>query len=89
MQKTVRNAGDPGLISGLRRSPGEGTDNPLQYYCLGNPMDRGTWQATVHEVTRVRHDLVTKLPPVLCCGELFCALKDVQQHPWPRSIRCQ
>ena len=42
------NAGDVGSISGLGRSPGEGNGNPLQYSCLGNPMDRGVWQATVH-----------------------------------------
>jgi len=36
----------------LGRSPEEGNDNPLQYSCLGNTMDRGTWQATVHGVTR-------------------------------------
>ena len=41
-------------------SPGEGHGNPLQYSCLENPMDRGSWQATVHGVTRVRHDLETK-----------------------------
>ena len=35
------NAGDPGLIPGLGRSPGEGNGNPLQYFCRGNPMDRG------------------------------------------------
>ena len=39
--------GDVGLIPGFRRSPGEGNGNPLQYSCLKNPMDRGTWQATV------------------------------------------
>ena len=50
------NAGDLGLIPGLGRSPGEGNGNPLQYSCLENPMDRGAWQATVHGVTRVRHD---------------------------------
>ena len=37
------NAGDPGLIPGSGRSPGEGNGNPLQYSCLGNPMDRGAW----------------------------------------------
>ena len=41
-------ARDTGLIPGSGRSPGEGNGNPLQYSCLGNPMDRGTWQATVH-----------------------------------------
>ena len=40
--------GDVGSIPGLGRSPGEGTGNPLQYSCLGNPTDRGSWWATVH-----------------------------------------
>jgi len=38
--------------------PGEGNGNPLQYSCLENPIDRGAWQATVHGVARVGHDLV-------------------------------
>ena len=46
------NAGDPGLILGLGRSPGEGSGNPLQYSHLDNPMDRGAWQATVHGVAK-------------------------------------
>ena len=37
------NAGDPGLIPGSERSPGEGNGNPLQYSCLENPMDQGNW----------------------------------------------
>ena len=41
-----------GSFPGLGRSPGEGNDNPLQYSCLDNPMDRGAWQATVHGVTK-------------------------------------
>ena len=40
---SVYNAGDPGLIPGSGRSPGEGNGHPLQYYCLENPMDRGAW----------------------------------------------
>ena len=40
---SVYNAGDPGSIPGLGRSPGEENGNPLQYYCLENPMDRGAW----------------------------------------------
>ena len=40
------------LIPGSRKSPGEGNGNPLQYSCLGNPMDRGVWQATVQGVTK-------------------------------------
>ena len=56
-------AGDMSSISGLGRSPGEGNNNPFQYSCLRNPMNGGAWWAPVHEVTRVRHDLVTKPPP--------------------------
>ena len=41
---------DKGLIPGSRRSPGGGNGNPLQYSCLENPMDRGSWWATVHGV---------------------------------------
>ena len=44
------NAKDTGLIPGSGRSPGEGNGNPLQYSCLENLTDRGTWWATVHEV---------------------------------------
>ena len=42
------NAGNPGSIPWLGRSPEEGNGNPLQYSCLENPMDRGAWLATVH-----------------------------------------
>ena len=45
-------AGDLGSIPGLGRCPGEGNGNPLQYSCLGNPMDRGAWWATVHGVEK-------------------------------------
>ena len=54
------NVGDMGSIPGLGRSPGERNGNPLQDSCLGNPMDRRTYQAIVHEVIRVKHDLVIK-----------------------------
>ena len=46
------NAGDVGSVSGSGRSPGEGNGTPLQCSCLENPMDRGTWQATIHGVTK-------------------------------------
>ena len=46
------NAEDTGLSPGSRRSPGEGNGNTLQYSFLGNPMDRGAWQATVHGVAK-------------------------------------
>ena len=50
-KESACNAGDPGSIPGLRKSPGEGNDNPLQYSCLENSMDRGAWQAIVHGIT--------------------------------------
>ena len=53
------NIRDMGSITGLGRSSGGGHDNPLQYSCLENSMDRGAWRATVHGSQRVGHDLVT------------------------------
>ena len=51
------NAGDEVSIPGLGRFPGEGNDNPLQYSCLENPMDRGAWLDTVHGVTKSQTQL--------------------------------
>ena len=48
VKESACNVGDPGSIPGSGRSPGEGNGNPLQYSCLENPMDRGTWWATIH-----------------------------------------
>jgi len=64
VQCRVQDAGDPGLIHGSGRAPGEGNGKPLQYSCLENPMERGAWKATVHGVARVRHNLATKPPPL-------------------------
>ena len=50
-------AGDPGSIPGLGRSPGEGNGNPTQYSYPENPMDRGSWQAAAHGVTKSRRRL--------------------------------
>ena len=55
-KESVCNAGNQGSIPGLGRSPVEGNDNPLQYPCLGNSMDRRTWRATVHGVSKVGYD---------------------------------
>ena len=52
-------AGDVGSIPGSGRSLGGGNGNPLQYSCLGNPMDRGDWWDTVHGSQRVGHILET------------------------------
>ena len=51
-KESTCNAGDTGLIPGSGRSPRREHSNPLQYSCLGNPIDRGAWQATVHGVEK-------------------------------------
>ena len=56
VKNSPASAGDAGLIPELGRSSGEGNGNPLKYSCLGNPMDRGAWWATVHGVPRVKHE---------------------------------
>ena len=56
------------LVPGLGRSPGRGHGNPLQYSCLENPLDRGAWRATVHEVTKSR----TRLKPLSMLAHLTC-----------------
>ena len=61
------NAGDLGSILGSGRSPVEGNDNPLQYSCLENPMDRGAWQATVYRVAKSRTRL-SDLTYLLICN---------------------
>ena len=76
-KESACNAGDPGSIPGLGRSPGEGNGNPLQYSCLENLMDRGAWRATVHGVTKSRtwlsdftfHFPLSFLPHKRCVGE--------------------
>ena len=60
MVKNVCNVGDLDSIPWSGRSPGEENGKLLQYSFLGNPMDRGAWWATVHGVTKIRTDLVTK-----------------------------
>ena len=56
MAQVVKNlpatTGDEGSTPGLGQSPGEGNGNSLQYSCLGNPTDRGAWQATLHGVVQ-------------------------------------
>ena len=56
-KESACNAGDPHLIHGLKRSPGEGTGYPLQYSCQENSMNRGAWQATVHGVAKSQTQL--------------------------------
>ena len=67
------NAGDEGSIPESGRSPGGGNDSPLQYSCLGNPMDRGARRATVWGGRRVRRDRATKQQKknIRICNETF------------------
>ena len=58
------NAGDPGLIPGMGRYPGERNGNLLQYSSVENSMEREAWRAIVHGIARVGHNLVTKPPPI-------------------------
>ena len=59
VKNPLANAGDVrdiGLIPGSERSPGGGHGNPLLYYCLESPMDKGAWEAMLHGVQRVGHN---------------------------------
>ena len=57
-KESACSAGEQGSIPGSGRFPREGNGNPLQYSCLENPMDRGAWQATVHEVPKSQTQLI-------------------------------
>ena len=76
VQNRPANAGDArdkGLIPGSGRSPGEGRGNPLQCSCLGNPMDRGAWRATVQGVG---YDFAAEQPqqrPAMRNGAVLCS----------------
>ena len=63
MQESACHTGNLGSIPGSGRTPGDGNGNPFQDSWLRNPMDRGAWQATVHGVTRIGHNVVTKPSP--------------------------
>ena len=80
-KESACSAGDLGSIPGLGRCPGEGNGNPLQYSCLENPIDRGAWQATVHGVARVGHDLVHCLTPEILPH--IPQNPNIPQWPWP------
>ena len=84
----THNAGDLGSIPGLGRSLGEGNGNPHQYSCLENPMDRGAWRVTVHGVARVKHNLTTKPPIVICNGNYFFFFFVVTMNSWILFIQC-
>ena len=73
----ARDAGDVGWIPGLGRSPEVGNDNPFQYSCLGNPMDRGAWRAIVHGVA---HELDTTEHASGSCKNTGCGCRLVSEQ---------
>ena len=68
-KESACNAGDLDSVPGSVRSPEKGNGNLFHYACLGNTMDRGALQATVHGVARVGHNLAAKPSPLMywCC----------------------
>ena len=69
------NAGDPGSIPGLGRSPGEGNGTPLQYSCLENPIEGGAWQATVHGVAKSQSQLSDfTFTFIVCIGYIYTSI---------------
>ena len=60
IKNPLSSAGDMSLILGSGGPSGKGNGNPLQYFCLENPMDRGAWWVTFHGSQRVRYDITTK-----------------------------
>ena len=77
---SASNVGDRGSIPGLTRSPGEGNDNPLQYSCLENPIDRGAWWATVHGIAKSR----TRLSEFT----FFLSPKHIAPFFWGSCLAC-
>ena len=69
------NIGDTDSIPGLGRSPGGGHSNPPHYSCLENPMDRGTWQATIRRVEKSQARLKQLSTPVHCRERNRCKLR--------------
>ena len=87
-KESACNAGDPVSIPGLRRSSGEGNNNPLQYSCLETPVDRGAWQAIVQGVTQVGHEFGWILGVgygqggLACCNSWGCRVR----HDWATEL---
>ena len=84
-KESACSAGDPGLIPGSGRSPGEGNGKPLQYPCPENLMDSGAWWAAVHESQRVGHDWETQFSSVAqscltLCDPMNCSPPGLPVH---------
>ena len=79
-KESACNAGDPGSVPGLERSPGEGHGNPLQYSCLENPTDREAWLATVRRVAKSQTQLKKFSMHRRAVNTLFAPLNTVSFH---------
>ena len=82
----ARDAGDAGSIPGLRRSPGGGNGNPLQYSCWESRMDRGAWRATVHGVAKNQPQLSTH---VHTHSAVYCTETGLEGCSGTRSVMTQ
>ena len=80
MKNLPANAGDPGLIPGSERSPGEGNGNPLQYSCLENPIDRGAWWATVRGVTELDKTKRLTNQLIICLRPVFPSVSSLKER---------
>ena len=71
-KESACNAGDPGSIPGLGRSPGEGNGYPLPFSCLENSRDRGAWWATVYGITKSWTQLNNQHSFTFICASIQC-----------------
>ena len=92
-KESTCNAGDPGFVPGLGRYPGGENGNPLQYSCLENPMDRGSWWAAAHGIAKSWPQLsdftfidTIGLPRWLSGKESACQSRRWGFNPWVRKI---
>ena len=86
VKNLTANTGDVGSVPGLRRSPGEGNGNPVQYSFLENPTEGGAWQATAQGVAKSQtglNDFTFTFFPFLCTQyfHLFTYLKIKMEYP--------
>jgi len=86
IKNPLANVGDMGSIPGLGRSPGKGNDNPFQYSCLGNPMDRGAWLATVHGISKESDTTLWLNDNMLFPTEYFFSRKYETHYKNPDSV---